>query len=844
MRIFTLGKKGVPLLFFAFNLLIGSLPSYGQETCPSEGDIVANPFCYLQTVSSLTNGNYPVYQTDDNENDTQPIPGDELLTDGVTYYVGGPSGDCDRIAVTATVEVVERPTNTIFPNSPSFEITPCSSTNFTADDLADYFVAQPGYEIEVYTTEFGTTEAQGELVPDQSYFVGQVSTTNPDACPSLRAAVGYNPIDPNPPIATSPQVFCEGATVADLEAEGTYDNTQAIRWYRSMDANSPLPDNTQLINGQFYYASQIVNDRNDPFPPCESDERTAVFVEVQSIEAGEQIGDGIYCQSEIDNRLATTAPQQLVRELFTEQLESGVPTDGTFTNLSINEVISQYQSGVRSFSTTYTVTSEQGCEDSVELSFSIEEDFNAGEDNTTTTLCRSELPDTLTEEGAEGFFRSLLSENADANGTFSAQTIAEITAAFNSGDGTGTYSTTYSGGTGECADSAEIEVTVLEGGNAGDDADLVFCQSEIEALIAEFSADPTQNPEAFLAEWIGDRDTNGTFSGDPLTSIISQYQAGTWPIEVSTVYTIGAGTECEDSAQISLTVIEGDVVEDNSETICISDVPVLFQEIPEDVRAYFVDLAGGAEGGTFEPSIESLITQYGQNNLGDFRTVYTIGEGTSCEDSAELILTITDELPADAGDDRTLSFCTTEGPQDLAEFLTAGAMEDGTFSGDLDQTFDPATVGPGTYNVTYTVDDSSACVASGDQDTASFSITISEGENVVEDNSQTICITEVPVLFQEVPEDVRAYYVTLAGGVEGGTFEPSIEALIEQYGENNFGDFRTVYTVGEGTACEDSAELVVTIIDEQPAEAGDIAPQVVCSTDGMIDLSDYLAGSG
>ncbi|WZL87942.1 gliding motility-associated C-terminal domain-containing protein [Salinimicrobium sp. 3283s] len=833
----------VPLFFFALFLFSGTLSSYGQEECPELSDSNPADFCYLDDINDLSERtgatNDVVWYRDSAL--TQRIPSNEFLEDDTTYYAGNADGNClSPTPVTVTVGTIPAPDSSY--GSVFSPYLASENDARTIEDLIEIISPNAGGEIIVYQTEFGTaTYANSdELVDGNSYFVGQTSP-NSSCNYSYRLAIRYSPDVAPAPIAED-QELCQGATVSDLQATGTSEDTQAFRWYSTATSNPALADNELLVPGT-YYVSQIVNDEGNPSPPVESQARTAVNVELQSIEAGEQVGDGIYCQSDIDSRLATTAPQQLVRELFTEQLEAGVPTDGTFADSSINEVISQYQNGVRNFSTTYTVSTELGCEDSVVLSFTIEEDFYAGEDNTTTVLCSSELPPTLDEETTENFLRSLLSEDADANGTFSAQTIAEITAAFNSGDGTGTFSTIYSGGTGECADSAEISVTVLESGNAGDDADLTFCQSEVESLVNDFFTNPTQDPNVFFAQWIGDRDTNGTFSGDPLASIISQYQNESWPIEVSTTYTIGEGTECENTAVISLTVIESETVEDNTATICNADVPVLFQQIPEDVRAYYIDLAGGVEGGIFEPSINELIAQYRQNNIGDFTTTYTVEEGTACENSAVLTVTISNELLANAGDDRTLTFCTTEDPQDLADFISTGAMEDGTFSGDLSQTFDPATVGAGTYNVVYTVDDSSACVITGDQDTADFTITITEG-NIVTDNSATICISDVPLLFRQIPRDVRAYYVALAGGTEGGTFEPSIEELINQYRENNVGDFRTVYTVNEGTACEDTAELIVTVIDEQPANAGDLQNQVVCSTDGMIDLSDYLAGSG
>ena len=94
--------------------------------------------------------------------------------------------------------------------------------------------------------------------------------------------MGYDPQPTPAPIVTTPQTFCEGATIADLEAQGTSPNTQAIRWYRSLTSFQPLPSNTILVDNTTYYASQVINDRNSPLPPCETpaDDRVPVAVEL------------------------------------------------------------------------------------------------------------------------------------------------------------------------------------------------------------------------------------------------------------------------------------------------------------------------------------------------------------------------------------------------------------------------------------------------------------------------------------------------------------------------------------------------------------------------------------
>ncbi|MFM1876468.1 MAG: hypothetical protein RL266_2205 [Bacteroidota bacterium] len=70
------------------------------------------------------------------------------------------------------------------------------------------------------------------------------------------------------PTGTAAVTLCEGATVADLDANGSQ-----IKWYASASSTTQLSSNTALVNGT-YYASQTVQ--------CESAERLAVNVTLQS----------------------------------------------------------------------------------------------------------------------------------------------------------------------------------------------------------------------------------------------------------------------------------------------------------------------------------------------------------------------------------------------------------------------------------------------------------------------------------------------------------------------------------------------------------------------------------
>lgn len=67
-----------------------------------------------------------------------------------------------------------------------------------------------------------------------------------------------------PPTVTTPQTFCSDAMISDIQIEGT-----GIKWYDSPTGGLALPDNTALISGNVYYATQTLG-------ICESRNRTSV----------------------------------------------------------------------------------------------------------------------------------------------------------------------------------------------------------------------------------------------------------------------------------------------------------------------------------------------------------------------------------------------------------------------------------------------------------------------------------------------------------------------------------------------------------------------------------------
>ena len=89
-----------------------------------------------------------------------------------------------------------------------------------------------------------------------------------------------------PPSATTPQIFCEGATVSNLQATGT-----GIKWYLTQHGGIALDPSTVLDSGRVYYAAQSTG-------ACESKDRTAVKVFIDNnvvLDAPVLVADQKFC---------------------------------------------------------------------------------------------------------------------------------------------------------------------------------------------------------------------------------------------------------------------------------------------------------------------------------------------------------------------------------------------------------------------------------------------------------------------------------------------------------------------------------------------------------------------
>ncbi|WP_177765719.1 T9SS type B sorting domain-containing protein [Flavobacterium sp. I3-2] len=234
-------------------------------------------FCNTQqaTVQDLT-PNYDSIKWYDSINSSTPLNTNTPLQNGQTYFASSQVGTCvesNRLAVTVSISDIIAPlvnTNQIF----------CSSLNPVIANLEAI-----GENLKWYSNPNDTVSLNNNisLQNNTDYYVSQTFGN----CESERKLVHVSIVTNDPPIAISPQIFCldNNPKINSISIEG-----QNIKWYDSLINGNLIPSNTNLINGQTYYASQTLNN-------CES-LRIPILVNIQNIEKPNGPENQTFCQNQ------------------------------------------------------------------------------------------------------------------------------------------------------------------------------------------------------------------------------------------------------------------------------------------------------------------------------------------------------------------------------------------------------------------------------------------------------------------------------------------------------------------------------------------------------------------
>lgn len=167
--------------------------------------------------------------------------------DPATYFIKvknnkGCVSNASTVTITPFTNFTQKPTIT----SPQ---TFCVQVNATLNDIQI-----TGQNIKWYSNlTAGTLVSPTTVAQDKAtYYASQ--TIN--GCESERVPVTINIQVTYPPTGNTNQSFCsaQNATIADIQITGT-----SIKWYDAVSNGTLLAENTNLVNGQTYYASQTEN---------------------------------------------------------------------------------------------------------------------------------------------------------------------------------------------------------------------------------------------------------------------------------------------------------------------------------------------------------------------------------------------------------------------------------------------------------------------------------------------------------------------------------------------------------------------------------------------------------
>ncbi|MCB9223377.1 MAG: gliding motility-associated C-terminal domain-containing protein [Crocinitomicaceae bacterium] len=387
-----------------------------------------------------------------------------------------------------------------------------------------------------------------------------------------------------------------------------------------------------------------------------------------------------------------------------------------------------------------------------------------------------------------------------AGGTFTINNGGTINASSGQIDigasGAGSYTVTYTTN-GPCPTSATFSVTLTTGANATITAAGPFCESDAAVTLSAVDAGGT---------WMGTGITNGTTGTfDPATA-----GPGTWTI----TYTISGTCGATDTEDIVVNPDDDATFNYSATSYCLTD--------PNPTPTIT-----GTSGGTFTiDNGGSINASSGQIDIvasgaGTYTVTYTTG-GT-CPDSQTFTVTLT------SGADATITaagpFCETDAAVTLSAVDAGGTWSGTGITNGTTGTFDPATAGPGTWTITYTI--TGSC---GDTDTEDIvvnatddpSFSFAQGSYCLTDPNPTPSVT----------------------GLAGGTFSidngGSINASTGQIdiGASGAGSYTVTYTTNG--PCPTSTTFAVTLTSG--ADATITAAGPFCDSDAALTLSAVDAG--
>ncbi|MEC4004735.1 T9SS type A sorting domain-containing protein [Flavobacterium sp. SUN052] len=264
------------------------------------------------------------------------------ITSTTTYYVEATNGICTstRTAVTATIDDLQTITGTT-PNSRCDAGTLTLSATATGGTLNWYATATGGTSIAT-----GSNFTTPSISTTTTYYVEVSNGT----CTSSRVAVTASIQYVSAPTGNSNQTFCSGETVGLLVTTGTN-----IVWYDAASGGIIIPNNTLLVSGTTYFASQNNG-------TCESPTRLAVTTTLGGCLGNESFvfneikmypnpvtdilnisNTEVMSKVEVIDMLGRTLSSKTINDLETKIEMSNLPTGTYLIQVTIDNVIKTFK---------------------------------------------------------------------------------------------------------------------------------------------------------------------------------------------------------------------------------------------------------------------------------------------------------------------------------------------------------------------------------------------------------------------------------------------------------------------------------------------------------------------
>ncbi|HRE97814.1 MAG TPA: PKD domain-containing protein, partial [Flavobacteriales bacterium] len=327
---------------------------------------------------------------------------------------------------------------------------------------------------------------------------------------------------------------------------------------------------------------------------------------------------------------------------------SGTPAGGTWTGPNVTAGGSFTPNGTGVFALTYSFTDGNGCSSNDQMNVTVVAPTPA-DAGLPQSVCHNAAAITLNGIPAGGTWSGT---NITAGGIFTPSTV-------------GVFTLTYSFGTGTCATTDDVQVTVnaLPIVNAG--VDFQLC---VDAAPLNLNGIPA----------------GGTWSGTGITNPSGVFSASVSGVGAHVLtYSFTDGNGCTNTDQLDATINALPVVNAGADTT-VCDLP-----IP-------VTLTGTPVGGTWSGANITAGGVFTPNGTGAFTVTYTFTLGTGCTASDDRVVNVIAPQQANAGPDQEIC-------HNAAAITINGLPAGGTWSGSFVTAgglFTPST--PGTYNLTYT----------------------------------------------------------------------------------------------------------------------------------------------